>query len=64
MAKRLKIEIGSKYGKLEVIDNNGFIRLPCGQINRLIRCRCECGNEKNIRLAHLLRGRISSWVVS
>jgi hypothetical protein len=60
MAKRLEIKEGTKIGKLTVLREGEKLRLPSGQLNRTIICKCECGNEKQIRLLHLIRGRISS----
>ena len=58
----MKVEIikGSKVGKLTIVSEAGRRRLPCGQINRFILCKCECGNMKEVRLLHLVRNRISS----
>lgn len=57
-----KIEIikGQRFNKLIVIKEGSRLRLPSGQINRTIICKCDCGNIKQIRLLHLIRGRIRS----
>lgn len=59
MAKITIIE-GMVFGKLTVIREGKPLKLPSGQTNRAIRCRCDCGKVKNIRLLHLVRGRIRS----
>jgi len=41
-----------QYGKRTVLEMLGTTK--CGQ--RLVRCRCECGLEKNVQLASLKRG--------
>jgi hypothetical protein len=51
---------GDVFGKLTVLYEAEKFILPSGQTNRAFMCRCECGNEKVIRLLHLVRGRISS----
>ncbi len=57
---KLIINEGDRFGKLVVIKEADKIILPSGQKNRAIICRCECGNEKAIRLVHLVRGRIKT----
>ena len=57
---RLKIEIGKRFGKLKVINELDGIRNPSGQINRVFKCVCDCGNIKNVRLAHLNHGKTIS----
>lgn len=56
----LKILKGTKYGKLTVICEGEKIRLPSGQTNRTLKCKCECGNIKDVRIMHLTRGRTVS----
>ena len=57
---KLNIIAGDKYNKLTVICEGDRIRLPSGQTNRTMFCRCDCGNTKTVRVAHLTRGRVSS----
>lgn len=57
---RLEIITGQVYGKLTVIREAEKLTLPCGQINRTVLCKCSCGNEKVVRLAQLIRGRVKS----
>lgn len=57
---KLQINVGDVFGKLTVISEAERLVLPSGQNNRAILCKCECGNEKVIRLLHLVRGRIKT----
>jgi hypothetical protein len=57
---RLIINSGEKFGMLTVINEVDSIRLPSGQTNRVFLCRCDCGNEKKVRLVHLNHTRIVS----
>lgn len=57
---KLEIKVGDVFGKLTVISEAEKLVLPSGQKNRAILCKCECGNEKVIRLLHLVRGRIKT----
>ena len=59
MAK-LIIKQGDKFGSLEIIKEVERIKLPSGQYNRAFLCKCNCGQQKEIRLSHLIRGRIKS----
>jgi hypothetical protein len=56
----LQIAKGYRIGKLIVIEELERLRLPCGQANRVFRCKCDCGRETIVRLVHLSRGRIKS----
>jgi hypothetical protein len=60
MAKRIELEPGMRFGKLTYIAEGETLILPSGQSNRTALCLCDCGNAKQVRLLHLLRGRISS----
>jgi hypothetical protein len=60
MGKKMIVEIGSKFGMLEVIVELEKIILPSGQSNRLFLCKCECGNFTKVRLLHLIRNRTKS----
>lgn len=57
---QLEIRKGQKFNMLTAIKEAPRKRLPCGQINRVILCKCDCGNKKEVRLVHLVRGRIKS----
>lgn len=53
MGKRLSIEPNMIFGNLTVVKEIDSVRIPSGQVNRMIECKCTCGKIKNIRLAHL-----------
>lgn len=54
---RVRIDItGQKFGRLEVIEFDGKDKNK----NSMWVCKCECGNEKKVRGAHLKDGGIRS----
>lgn len=57
---KLSIRKKQRFGSLTVIKEIRAKKLPSGQTNRAFLCRCDCGVEKEIRLLHLIRGRIKS----
>lgn len=57
---KIDIKKGDQFGKLTVIKEVEHFKQPSGQKQRAILCKCECGNEKAIRLSHLIRLRIQS----
>jgi len=59
--KKLIINPGDKFNKLEVVCEVESKRLPCGQPNRMVLCRCnECGGLTTVRLLHLVRFRLKT----
>jgi hypothetical protein len=52
---KLVIEPGERYGKLTVIEESEP-RVNKHQIKRVMRCKCDCGNEKNIDLNSMRLG--------
>ena len=58
--KRKHIEIGDKFGKLTVIEEAGWYIQPSGQRKKLFKCKCDCGNIKNIREEYLKSGHTKS----
>lgn len=52
--------IGKKINNLTVIKEIERKKLPCGQYNRAFLCKCDCGNETEVRLLHLNRGSIKT----
>jgi hypothetical protein len=58
MATRLTIVEGQRFNNLVVIGEAPTIYLPCGQANRMITCKCDCGTVKDFRLLHLVRNRM------
>lgn len=57
---KLEIKKGMKFGELEVIKELPTKMLPSGQPNRVFLMKCSCGNTKEIRLLHFVRGRIKT----
>jgi hypothetical protein len=57
---KLNLETGQKFGMLTYLSEAGRKYLPSGQWNRMVLVRCECGNEKEVRVMHLVRQRIKS----
>lgn len=58
--RRLAVGAGDVFNLLTVVREVEKAVLPSGQKNRQFLCKCECGNEKVVRLIHLVRGRIAS----
>lgn len=54
---RLEIKKGDVFSDYTVVKELEPYRLPSGQINRCFLVKCVCGNEKPVRLLHLVRGR-------
>lgn len=51
--KRIEVSPGDFYGDMEVIRE-----IPAKAAGkRLLLCRCSCGNETEVRLAHLRSGQ-------
>lgn len=57
---KLNINAGTVFGKLTVIKEGQRIKLPSGQYNRTLNCKCLCGQVKDVRVVHLTRGRTLS----
>ena len=57
---RTTVSPGSRFGKLEVVEEAPSHRSPSGQIRRKIRCRCDCGSEMAVWLQHLISGHTLS----
>lgn len=55
-----KIEIGKKFGKLTVIEDLGFREQIPGHNRRWYKCKCDCGNEKEVMGNMLKQGQIAS----
>lgn len=57
--KKLEIKSGDKFGKLTIIKEVSPLRIS-NKPRRMFKCRCECGNEKDIQLAVLMNGHSTS----
>lgn len=51
--------IGEKYNMLTIIDDLGTKKVN-GKYNRLVRCKCDCGNEKILNYYQIKEGKIKS----
>ena len=54
--KQLDISVGEKYGLLCVVS----ILPSDAKGNRIVRCMCDCGNSKDVRVSCLKRGNVKS----
>ncbi len=59
MVKRIHIKVGDQYGSLTVIDEAAPVRYS-GTPYRQFLCKCECGNERTVRLGYLQAGAVVS----
>ena len=59
-SEKNKILIGTKFGKLTVIEDLGFRPQVEGHTRRWYKCECECGNIKEIMGNMLKQGQTSS----
>lgn len=48
-----KLEIGERFGLLIVVEHLG-----AKDYNNIYRCKCDCGNERNVALTYLNIGKI------
>lgn len=55
-----KIAIGTRFGKLVVVEDIGFMPHVEGHNRRWYKCQCECGNFKNVMGNSLKSGHINS----
>ena len=55
-----KIPLNTRFGKLEVIEVIGFRKQVEGHNRRWYRCKCDCGNEKEVMGNMLKSGQVSS----
>ena len=55
-----KIENGTRFGKLVVIEDLGFRKQIEGHNRRWYKCKCDCGNIKEVMGNSLKTGHISS----
>lgn len=47
-SEKAKIPIGTRFGKLVVIEDLGFRKQVEGHSRRWYRCQCDCGNIKDV----------------
>lgn len=60
IGKPLKLFNGEVFGKLTIIRDCGHIYFPTSRPKRRVLCKCECGKEKELTLADIKSGRITS----
>ncbi len=53
------IIIGAKYGKLTIIEDAGY-EYRWGVKNRIVKCRCDCGNEVTRMFQYLTSGILTA----
>lgn len=51
---------GLKFNNLTIIDNAPSRRTPCGDLERRVVVKCECGNEKDLSWKSVKRGKTKS----
>jgi len=58
--KKRQIPGGERFGRLTVITESESVRTAGGKPLRQFRCRCECGNELDVRIQNLTGGLTKS----
>lgn len=52
--------INKRFHLLKVVRETEPFVLPSGQKNRAVICLCDCGQEKKVRVLHLIRNKVVS----
>lgn len=52
--------IGKRFGRLVVIEKSEPINIYNRKSHSYWKCICDCGNEKLVRIDHLIRGHVKS----
>lgn len=60
MARKTSIKVGDKFGKLIVTEDLGLREGKNGRRTRFFRCRCGCGNEREVMGSNLKSGNTRS----
>lgn len=55
-SEKAKIPIGTKFGKLTVIEDLGFREQVKGHNRRWYKCQCDCGNIHEVQGNTLKQG--------
>ncbi len=58
MSQRIEIKPGDRYGRLIIIEELPLVRKNYGKVSRnvrIVKCKCDCGNEFIINLISLRR---------
>lgn len=56
----LKDITGQKFGRLTVVRRGDSHRLPCGQLQTMWVCACDCGNLTTVNTGNLKSGKVVS----
>ena len=59
-SEKAKIPIGTKFGKLTVIEDLGFREQVKGHNRRWYKCQCDCGNIHEVQGNTLKQGQVIS----
>lgn len=59
-SNRVDVPVGSEFGRLVVISELSVRKHSSGGTQRWFRCRCGCGEERDVRLGHLRSGHTVS----
>ena len=59
-SEKAKIQIGTRFGKLVVIEDLGFREQTSGHQRRWYKCQCDCGNIHEVMGNSLKQGQIIS----
>lgn len=57
---RVEVPVGARFGRLVVVSELPVRRHSSGGTQRWFCCRCDCGEEREVRLGHLRSGHTSS----
>lgn len=58
--KRASSLVGQRFGKLQVLEEVGFITRPNGRNSRVYKCLCDCGNYCEVQHVYLSTGDTTS----
>lgn len=58
--RKIDIEIGKKYGRLTILNKEGFKTYLSGQRKEIVLCECECGNLKKFIFHEIKSGDTKS----
>lgn len=60
MRPKKPVNIGGKYGRLTILSEESPHKYPSGKIQRIVKCKCDCGNIIEITLLRILSGNTKS----
>lgn len=56
----IPVKTGEKYGKLTIIEDLGMILQNSNKKRHFVKCKCDCGNIKDINWYDIKQGKINS----